>query len=108
MVARADHLEGCVPRLPASLARRPLTTPFAPCALAVLLSICSMLTDPNADDPLSPEIARESRLRCSPPTLWRPATDPPPPRSRRSPDTYKTDRPRYEATAREWTRRYAM
>jgi hypothetical protein len=24
------------------------------------------------------------------------------------PDTYKTDRPRYEATAREWTRKYAM
>nr|XP_031862348.1 ubiquitin-conjugating enzyme E2-16 kDa [Kwoniella shandongensis]KAA5529420.1 ubiquitin-conjugating enzyme E2-16 kDa [Kwoniella shandongensis] len=45
----------------------------------VLLSICSMLTDPNPDDPLVPEIAH----------------------------TYKTDRPRYEATAREWTRKYA-
>ncbi|ODN74582.1 ubiquitin-conjugating enzyme E2-16 kDa, variant 1 [Cryptococcus amylolentus CBS 6039] len=45
----------------------------------VLLSICSMLTDPNPDDPLVPEIA----------------------------NTYKTDRPRYEATAREWTRKYA-
>ncbi|KAF5660603.1 ubiquitin-conjugating enzyme E2 [Fusarium circinatum] len=42
----------------------------------VLLSICSMLTDPNPDDPLVPEIAH----------------------------VYKTDRPRYEATAREWTR----
>ncbi|KAI5453871.1 Ubiquitin-conjugating enzyme E2 4 [Naganishia albida] len=44
----------------------------------VLLSICSMLTDPNPDDPLVPEIAH----------------------------TYKTDRARYEATAREWTRKY--
>ncbi|CAB5200718.1 unnamed protein product [Rhizophagus irregularis] len=46
----------------------------------VLLSICSMLTDPNPDDPLVPEIAH----------------------------VYKTDRTRYEATAREWTRKYAM
>ncbi|KAJ5397163.1 hypothetical protein N7509_005276 [Penicillium cosmopolitanum] len=48
--------------------------------LLVLLSICSMLTDPNPDDPLVPEIAH----------------------------VYKTDRPRYEATAREWTRKYAI
>lgn len=46
----------------------------------VLLSICSMLTDPNPDDPLVPEIA----------------------------NLYKTDRQRYESTAREWTRKYAM
>ncbi|KAK1221540.1 Ubiquitin-conjugating enzyme E2 4 [Marasmius sp. AFHP31] len=46
----------------------------------VLLSICSMLTDPNPDDPLVPDIAH----------------------------LYKTDRTRYEATAREWTRKYAM
>lgn len=46
----------------------------------VLLSICSMLTDPNPDDPLVPEIA----------------------------NLYKTDRPRYESTAREWCRKYAM
>lgn len=46
--------------------------------LPVLLSICSMLTDPNPDDPLVPEIAH----------------------------VYKSDRPRYEATAREWTRKY--
>jgi Ubiquitin-conjugating enzyme len=43
----------------------------------VLLSICSMLTDPNPDDPLVPDIAH----------------------------LYKTDRPRYEASAREWTRK---
>ncbi|KAA1118866.1 Ubiquitin-conjugating enzyme E2 4 [Puccinia graminis f. sp. tritici] len=46
----------------------------------VLLSICSMLTDPNPDDPLVPEIA----------------------------NLYKTDRAKYEATAREHTRKYAM
>ncbi|KAI8607515.1 ubiquitin-conjugating enzyme E2-16 kDa [Chytriomyces sp. MP71] len=45
----------------------------------VLLSICSMLTDPNPDDPLVPEIAH----------------------------LYKTDRAKYEASAREWTRKYA-
>eukprot|EP01094_Clydonella_sp_ATCC50884_P006463 TRINITY_DN1567_c0_g2_i2.p1 TRINITY_DN1567_c0_g2~~TRINITY_DN1567_c0_g2_i2.p1 ORF type:complete len:243 (-),score=26.79 TRINITY_DN1567_c0_g2_i2:39-767(-) len=39
----------------------------------VLLSICSLLTDPNPDDPLVPEIAH----------------------------LYKTDRTRYESTARE-------
>ena len=49
-------------------------------ALQVLLSICSLLTDPNPDDPLVPEIAH----------------------------IYKTDRRRYEETAREWTRKYAM
>ena len=48
--------------------------------LQVLLSICSLLTDPNPDDPLVPEIAH----------------------------IYKTDRQRYEETAREWTRKYAM
>jgi len=46
----------------------------------VLLSICSMLTDPNPDDPLVPEIAH----------------------------VYKTDRARYEATAREWTRKFGI
>jgi ubiquitin-conjugating enzyme E2 D/E len=42
----------------------------------VLLSICSLLTDPNPDDPLVPEIAR----------------------------LYKTKRKQYEKTAGEWTR----
>ena len=46
----------------------------------VLLSISSLLTDPNPDDPLVPEIA----------------------------NLYKADRERHDATAREWTRRYAM
>mmetsp|Transcript_3525 Transcript_3525/g.10238 ORF Transcript_3525/g.10238 Transcript_3525/m.10238 type:complete len:150 (-) Transcript_3525:1788-2237(-) len=46
----------------------------------VLLSICSLLTDPNPDDPLVPEIAH----------------------------IYKNDRKRYEDTARQWTHKYAM
>jgi len=62
----------------------PLPHPLDPDAwltcFAVLLSICSMLTDPNPDDPLVPEIAH----------------------------TYKTDRAKYEQTAREWTRKYAI
>jgi len=45
----------------------------------VLLSISSLLTDPNPDDPLVPEIAQ----------------------------IYKNDRERYNTTAREWTGRYA-
>lgn len=48
--------------------------------LQVLLSICSLLTDPNPDDPLVPEIAH----------------------------MYKTDRVKYETTARSWTQKYAM
>jgi hypothetical protein len=44
----------------------------------VLLSICSLLTDPNPDDPLVPEIAQ----------------------------LYRSDRARHDATAREWTAKY--
>lgn len=50
------------------------------CPNQVLLSICSLLTDPNPDDPLVPEIAH----------------------------MYKSDRAKYEATARSWTQKYAM
>ena len=46
----------------------------------VLLSITSLLTDANPKDPLVPEIAQ----------------------------IYLTDRAKYDATAREWTRKYAM
>ncbi|CAN1141970.1 Ubiquitin-conjugating enzyme E2 28 [Linum perenne] len=46
----------------------------------VLLSICSLLTDPNPDDPLVPEIAH----------------------------MYKIDLSKYEATAHSWTQKYAM
>lgn len=48
--------------------------------LSVLLSICSLLNDPNPDDPLVPDIAR----------------------------IYKTDRKRYEEQAKEWTAKYAQ
>ena len=46
----------------------------------VLLSVCSLLTDPNPDDPLVPDIA----------------------------DLYRNNKGRYEEIAREWTRKYAM
>ena len=46
----------------------------------MLLSISSLLCDPNPDDPPVPEIAQ----------------------------MYKADRRRYEATAKEWTRKLAM
>jgi ubiquitin-conjugating enzyme E2 D len=46
----------------------------------VLLSICSLLTDPNPKDPLVPDIANQ----------------------------YMNSRQDYEATAREWTLRYAV
>lgn len=45
----------------------------------VLLSICSLLTDANPDDPLVPEIAQ----------------------------AYKNKREQHDATAREWTAKYA-
>jgi hypothetical protein len=45
----------------------------------VLLSLSSLLTDPNPDDPLVPEIAH----------------------------ILKTDKARHDANAREWTRKYA-
>jgi len=46
----------------------------------VLLSICSLLTDPNPDDPLDAAVAT----------------------------VYKRDREKYNATAREWTHKYAV
>jgi len=46
----------------------------------VLLSVCSMLSDPNPDDPLMPDIATQ----------------------------YKVDREAYNATARSWTLQYAQ
>eukprot|EP01010_Urceolus_cornutus_P001606 NODE_2162_length_623_cov_614.517422_g1702_i0.p1 GENE.NODE_2162_length_623_cov_614.517422_g1702_i0~~NODE_2162_length_623_cov_614.517422_g1702_i0.p1 ORF type:complete len:153 (+),score=18.29 NODE_2162_length_623_cov_614.517422_g1702_i0:90-548(+) len=45
----------------------------------VLLSICSLLTDPNPDDPLVPEIAQ----------------------------TYKKDRKKFNDMAAQWTKKYA-
>ena len=46
----------------------------------LLLSICSLLTDPNPDDPLVPDIA----------------------------NIYKTNRKEFNIQARKWTRKYAM
>ena len=46
----------------------------------VLLSISSLLTDPNPDDPFVPDIAQ----------------------------LYKSDRKTYEKNAKEWTKKYAM
>ena len=46
----------------------------------LLLSICSLLNDPNPDDPLVPEIA----------------------------NLYKQDKPKYTINARNWTQKYAM
>ena len=46
----------------------------------VLLSISSMMTDANPDDPLVPEIAH----------------------------LYKTNRPKHDEHAKEWTKKYAM
>ena len=45
----------------------------------MLLSILSLLNDPNPDDPLVPEIA----------------------------NVYKSDKEAYKNTATEWTRKYA-
>mmetsp|Transcript_10388 Transcript_10388/g.36173 ORF Transcript_10388/g.36173 Transcript_10388/m.36173 type:complete len:150 (+) Transcript_10388:213-662(+) len=45
----------------------------------VLLSICSLLTDPNPDDPLVPEIAQQ----------------------------FKSNKAEYDKTATEWTRKFA-
>ena len=49
MVASINHIEGYVARVLLPRDRSVLTTPPP---RAVLLSICSMLTDPNPDDPL--------------------------------------------------------
>ena len=46
----------------------------------VLLSVCSLLTDPNPGDPLVPDIA----------------------------NLLKTDKTQHDATARDWTAKYAM
>ena len=49
-------------------------------SFSVLLSICSLLTDANPDDPLVPDLAR----------------------------IYKTDRQLFNKNAKEWTTKYAM
>ena len=61
--------------------QKPLKDQWSPALTIgkVLLSISSLLTDPNPDDPLVPEIA----------------------------NVYKSNRAQYEATAKEWTKKYA-
>ena len=53
--------------------------PRAP-PITVLLSISSLLTDANPDDPLVPDIAKQ----------------------------FKADRAKHDKTAKEWTTKYAM
>ncbi len=77
MITPGSLLQFCSPLHPLTflvLCRSPALT-----ISKVLLSICSLLTDPNPDDPLVPEIAH----------------------------LYKTNKAEYEKTAREWTRKYA-
>ena len=99
----------------------------------VLLSICSLLTDPNPDDPLVPEIAHMCALSpacshgmedlvASTVQQWLLPAGMPLQRSacsgrRRSVlihepckcmRRYKTDKKRYDDTARQWTNKYAM
>lgn len=47
---------------------------------SVLVSICSLLSDPNPDDPLTPEIGK----------------------------LYKADQEAYKKTASDWTKKYAV
>ena len=105
----ADDLEGCADAVcgaaaAAAAARRRCRAPLAaaarlpprapppralppPSALTlrarrrtVLLSISSLLTDANPDDPLVPDIAKQ----------------------------FKADRAKHDKTAKEWTTKYAM
>jgi ubiquitin-conjugating enzyme E2 D/E len=72
--------------------------------LQVLLSICSLLTDANPEDPLVPEIAQVCivRLECECGTTAHS-------HSRRSlSQMLKNNRTQHDATAREWTSKYAM
>lgn len=53
---------------------------FFYCIFLVLLSICALMTDPNPEDPLVPDIAH----------------------------LYKNDKKKYTENCKDWTRRYAM
>jgi len=90
--------------------------------LQVLLSVCSLLTDPNPDDPLVPEIARlYKQVRLSRPShsrhrprcrRLRPPISASRAAARPAPDdlapTPPQDRGKHDETAKEWTRKYAM
>jgi hypothetical protein len=94
---------------------------FATLFLQVLLSICSLLTDANPDDPLVPEIAQVrsalfavcplARFRCGrrPPCCMHGRVDRVLTASFLfSPQLLKNNRTQHDATAREWTAKYAM
>jgi hypothetical protein len=77
----------------------------------VLLSICSLLTDPNPDDPLVPEIAHIYKTdRCAALRALAACTRAPPrtlaPLTRASPARLGSSR--YTETAREWTQKFAV
>ena len=91
----------------------------------VLLSICSLLTDPNPDDPLVPEIARAyksdrkkhdetAKVRRGPPPPGAAAARavraarPAPPSLRRRRRDARALRRRRARCSQEWTRKYAM
>ena len=90
------------------------------CRPQVLLSICSLLTDPNPDDPLVPEIAHIYKTdRCARPpvrpcnhcarALGASLTPAPPPSVFNAPYlTTLTRSSRYTETAREWTSKFAV
>uniref|UniRef100_A0AAZ1Y2Q6 E2 ubiquitin-conjugating enzyme n=1 Tax=Oreochromis aureus TaxID=47969 RepID=A0AAZ1Y2Q6_OREAU len=72
--------QGFLGRLKHMLLPSHSSVPATLCSSQILLSICSLLCDPNPDDPLVPDIAH----------------------------IYKSDRQKYNKIAREWTQRYAM
>ena len=80
----------------------------------MLLSICSLLTDPNPDDPLVPEIAhiyKTDRCGCSA-RVFRPEglrkAVPAHARDTRSLTPPARRSSRYTETAREWTQKFAV
>lgn len=66
-------------------------------AIQVLLSICSLLTDANPDDPLVPEIAQVIVQICVSMSNVMYCVQ-----------LLKSNRTQHDTTAREWTAKYAM
>ena len=67
--------------------------------MKVLLSICSLLTDANPDDPLVPEIAQVIFENCNKYYFFKQFS---------FLQKYKTNRTEHDKFAREWTQKYAM
>ncbi|XP_049997208.1 ubiquitin-conjugating enzyme E2 D4 isoform X2 [Alexandromys fortis] len=78
----------------------------------VLLSICSLLCDPNPDDPLVPEIAhtyKADREKYASSLGWLCVQLPPVPTDIFLPSqAHECSVCRYNRLAREWTQKYAM